>query len=176
MPPNPGRVVLRRARPSDRAEFIELMRRSRGHLRPWIYAPETPDAFDELIRRGRTDEYDFLLMCLREGGVVAASFNFSQIFRGGFQSAYLGFAAGESYAGRGLMTEGLGLALRHAFRTLRLHRVEANVQPANERSKALVKRCGFRLEGYSPRYLKVGGRWRDHERYAVTVEDWKAAG
>jgi ribosomal-protein-alanine N-acetyltransferase len=175
VPPNPGRVVLRLARPSDREEFIELMRRSRRHLRPWIYAPETPDAFDELIRRGRTAEYEFLLLCLRDGGAIAGSFHLSQIFRGGFQSAYLGFAAGEPYAGHGFMREGLQLTLRHAFRTLRLHRVEANVQPANERSKDLVKRCGFRLEGFSPRYLKVGGRWQDHERYAITVEDWRAS-
>jgi [ribosomal protein S5]-alanine N-acetyltransferase len=170
---SPRRVVLRPARPSDREEFIELMRSSRRHLRPWIYAPETPDAFDELIGRGRTDEYEFLLLCLKDGGAIAGSFHLSQIFRGGFQSAYLGFAAGAPYAGRGLMSEGLELTLRHAFTRLRLHRVEANVQPANERSKSLVERGGFRLEGFSPRYLKVGGRWRDHERYAITVEDWK---
>ncbi len=174
MAPTSGRVVLRLARPGDRKEFIQLMRSSRRHLRPWIYAPETPDAFDELIRRGRTDEYEFLLVCLKDGGAIAGSFHLSQIFRGGFQSAYLGFAAGEPYAGRGLMSEGLELTLRHAFTRLRLHRVEANVQPANEPSRGLVKRCGFRLEGFSPRYVKVGGRWRDHERYAITVEDWKS--
>ena len=174
MSPRSGQVVLRAARPGDLEEFIQLMRSSRRHLRPWIYAPETPEAFDELIRRGRTDEYEFLLVCLKDSGAIAGSFHLSQIFRGGFQSAYLGFAAGEPYAGRGLMREGLELTLRHAFQTLRLHRVEAGVQPANEQSKRLVMRCGFRLEGFSPRYLKVGGRWRDHERYALTVEDWRA--
>ena len=173
MPPNSRRVVLRPARPNDCDEFIDLMSRSRRHLRPWIYAPETHLAFDELVRRGRTDEYEFLLLCLKDGGAIAGSFHLSQIFRGGFQSAYLGFAAGAAYAGRGLMGEGLELTLRHAFTKLRLHRVEANVQPANERSKELLKRGGFRLEGFSPRYLKVGGRWRDHERYAITVEEWK---
>jgi [ribosomal protein S5]-alanine N-acetyltransferase len=172
--PKAGRVVLRAAGLRDREEFLQLMRSSRRHLRPWIYAPETPDAYDELIRRSRTPEYEFLLLCVQDGGAIAGSFHLSQIFRGGFQSAYLGFAAGKPYAGQGLMREGLELTLRHAFKTLRLHRVEANVQPANERSKQLVKRCGFRLEGFSPRYLKVGGRWRDHERYAITVEDWRA--
>jgi ribosomal-protein-alanine N-acetyltransferase len=171
---HPGRVVLRPARPNDCDEFIQLMRSSRPHLRPWIYAPETPGVFDELVRRGRTDEYEFLLLCLKDGGAIAGSFHLSQIFRGGFQSAYLGFAAGAPYAGQGLMREGLELTLRHAFTKVRLHRVEANVQPGNDRSKELVKRCGFRLEGFSPRYLKVGGRWRDHERYAITVEDWKS--
>ena len=73
------------------------------------------------------------------------------------------------------MREGLGLALGHAFKTLRLHRLEANIQPANLASKRLVEGLGFRLEGLSPRYLKIGGRWRDHERSrAILREDWRA--
>jgi ribosomal-protein-alanine N-acetyltransferase len=71
------------------------------------------------------------------------------------------------------MTEALTLTLRIAFRRLRLHRVEANIQPGNRASIALVRRAGFRREGLSPRYLKIGGRWRDHERWALTVEDWR---
>jgi ribosomal-protein-alanine N-acetyltransferase len=69
------------------------------------------------------------------------------------------------------MTAAMILLLRHAFRSLKLHRLEANIQPGNTASVALVKRCGFRKEGFSPRYLKVGGRWRDHERWAITRED-----
>jgi ribosomal-protein-alanine N-acetyltransferase len=70
------------------------------------------------------------------------------------------------------MTEGLSLLLREAFRTCKLHRVEANIRPENAPSKRLVERMGFRLEGYSPRYLRVDGKWRDHERWAITIEDW----
>jgi len=72
------------------------------------------------------------------------------------------------------MTEALQLVLRHAFTKLELHRLEANIQPGNTASIALAKRCGFELEGYSPRYLKVGGRWRDHERWAIRAETWRA--
>ena len=71
------------------------------------------------------------------------------------------------------MREGLELVLQLAFRQYGLHRLEANVQPDNVRSIALVRGFGFRLEGYSPRYLKIAGRWRDHERWAITIDDWK---
>ncbi len=72
------------------------------------------------------------------------------------------------------MTEGLELVLREAFTTLKLHRIEANIQPGNAPSIALVARCGFVKEGFSERYLKVGGRWADHERWAIRSEQWKA--
>jgi RimJ/RimL family protein N-acetyltransferase len=67
------------------------------------------------------------------------------------------------------MSEALPLALGQAFRRLKLHRVEANVQPGNRASLRVIRRLGFRREGYSPRCLKLGGRWRDHERWALLL-------
>jgi ribosomal-protein-alanine N-acetyltransferase len=104
--------------------------------------------------------------------VIVGFFNLSQIVRGPFQSAYLGYGAVAAHAGQGYMTEGMQLLLGRAFETLRLHRVEANIQPGNERSLALASGSGFVREGLSERYLKVGGRWRDHERWAIRVEQW----
>jgi ribosomal-protein-alanine N-acetyltransferase len=115
-----------------------------------------------------------LLVCRRADGAIVGVVNVSEIVRAAFQSAYLGYYAFRPHAGQGLMAEGLGLVLRHAFRRLGLHRLEANVQPGNRPSRALVRRLGFRKEGFSPRYLKVGGRWRDHERWAIVREDWTA--
>lgn len=100
-------------------------------------------------------------------------FDLSQIYYGIMQSGYLGYYAFAPYARRGYMRDGLQLMLRYAFRSLRLHRVESNIQPANKRSIALVRRAGFVREGYSHRYLKIYGRWRDHERWALLVEDWR---
>jgi len=102
-------------------------------------------------------------------------FNFNNIIRGAFQNAFLGFYAFAPYARKGLMAEGLQLALRYAFSTLRLHRLEANIQPGNIASVALVRRCGFVREGFSRAYWKVAGRWRDHERWALVADDWRSA-
>ena len=71
------------------------------------------------------------------------------------------------------MREGIELVLREAFLTLRLHRIEANIQPGNQASIALARGAGFRREGFSPRYLKIGGRWRDHERWAILADEWR---
>jgi ribosomal-protein-alanine N-acetyltransferase len=115
-----------------------------------------------------------LLVCSRVDGAIVGVINVSEIVRSAFQSAYLGYYAFRPHAGQGYMTEGLALVLRHAFGTLGLHRLEANIQPGNRASRTLVRRLGFRQEGFSPRYLKVGGRWRDHERWALVREMWVA--
>ena len=70
------------------------------------------------------------------------------------------------------MKEGLALSLDYALQTLDFHRLEANIQPGNHASIALVQSLGFRLEGFSPAYLKIGGQWRDHARYAILAEEW----
>jgi ribosomal-protein-alanine N-acetyltransferase len=71
------------------------------------------------------------------------------------------------------MFEGMRLVITHCFAELKLHRLEANIQPENARSIALVRALGFQREGFSPRYLKVGGKWRDHERWALLSEQWR---
>ncbi len=71
------------------------------------------------------------------------------------------------------MRQGMLLVLRYAFEKLKLHRLEANIQPENRASIALVQTCGFVCEGTSRRLLKVRGRWRDHERWALLSEDFK---
>ena len=113
-----------------------------------------------------------LLVCREEDGAIAGVYNIGQIFYGPFCSAYLGYYAFAPFAGQGYMREGLQLTLRHAFGPLGLHRLEANIQPENRPSIALVSGAGFRLEGLSPRYLKIAGRWRDHERWAILAEEF----
>ena len=134
---------------------------------------ERADQFDDLVSRTGRDDFACLAACLVEGGELVGIFTISQIVRGYFQSAYLGYYASARLAGQGLMTEAMGLLLDLAFGPLSLHRLEANIQPGNAPSVALARGAGFRLEGYSPRYLLIGGRWRDHERYAITAEEWR---
>ena len=104
---------------------------------------------------------------------LAGVININEIVRGRFCSGYLGYYALVPHNGRGYMKRGLRAVISEAFGKHKLHRLEANIQPDNEISRCLVQRLGFRLEGFSPRYLKIAGRWRDHERWALTAEEWK---
>jgi [ribosomal protein S5]-alanine N-acetyltransferase len=170
-PPEDARVRLRVLERTDREEFLELARESRELHRPWTYPPERADQFDDLFARSRREDFVCLLACRIHGGEIAGVFTISQIVRGAFQSAYLGYYARASLARRGLMREAMEQLLDHAFGPLALHRVEANIQPGNLPSIALARGAGFRLEGFSPRYLLIGGQWRDHERYAITADE-----
>lgn len=168
-----ARVEVRPARAADAEQFLTAMRASTALHHPWAVAPRTRAEYDALLSRATGDDYVALLAFERATGTLAGYFALSEIVRRSFQNAYVGYYATAAGAGRGLMTEALRLVLARAFEDLGLHRVEANVQPGNTRSLALVARVGFRREGFSPRYLNIGGVWCDHERWAMTVEDWR---
>ena len=167
------RVLLRRPCPADADEFVRLARASVAFHRGLAAPPRRPADFAPYVRRGRDPRQLPLLVCRRGDGAIVGAINLSEIVRGNLRSAYLGYHVFAAHAGQGYMTEALRLALRHAFGALRLHRVEANIQPGNVPSLALVRRAGFRREGFSPRYLRIGGRWRDHERWALLREAWR---
>ncbi|MDT3398685.1 GNAT family protein [Streptomyces sp. B1866] len=169
-----ARAAIRRFERRDGAEFTALARMSRDLHHPWLSPPTTDEAFADYLARLSVPDREGLLVCVRATGAIAGFINVNNIVRNAFQSGALGYGAFASSAGRGLMSEGLALVLRHAFGPLGLHRLEANIQPGNEASARLVKRAGFRLEGYSPAFLYVNGAWRDHERWALTGEMWEA--
>ena len=165
-------VFIRRGSLSDEPEFLAAVDRSRGLHHPWVQPPHTPDAYrDYLSKHQEPHGITFFIWLEASRGLVGVV-NVSEIVHGCFHSAYLGYYAFVPFAGRGLMKEGLAQVITHAFQVAKLHRLEANIQPANRASKALVKKLGFRREGLSPRYLKINGRWRDHERWAILSEDW----
>jgi [ribosomal protein S5]-alanine N-acetyltransferase len=163
-----GRVILRAAVSGDEREFVELARASTGLHHPWISVPSSPEEFRAYLGRYQRSGEESLLVCVRGTGAIAGMVNINSIIRGRFQSGSLGYAAFAPTAGRGYLTEGLGLVLRYAFAELRLHRLEASIQPGNHASIKLVQRLGFRREGYSPEMLFIDGAWRDHERWAIT--------
>ena len=166
------KAILEVPSPKRRAEFLRAASRSRSLHRPWGSAPNTVTAFDKYLKRLASASHAGFWV-LTENGELAGVININEIVRGSFCSGYLGYYAFAPHHGRGYMSAGLRAVLGAAFGKLRLHRLEANIQPQNERSRRLVQRLGFRLEGFSPRYLKIARAWRDHERWAMTSEDWR---
>jgi ribosomal-protein-alanine N-acetyltransferase len=164
--------ILQTPSAKRREEFLSAVARSQGLHHPWAYPPATRDAFHAAIERLKMKNQLSYWVC-NETGELAGVINVSEIVRGNFRSAYLGFYAFAPHNGQGNMKRGLGAVLDEVFSRHRLHRLEANIQPGNAASRGLVQALGFRLEGLSPRYLKIGGRWRDHERWAITAEEWK---
>ena len=162
-----ARIYLRPPALTDQRQFLASVRASRALHRPWAFAPSTPEQFRSYVKRMQGPANRGFLVCERRTDAFVGVINISNIVLGLFRSGYLGYYAFAGFERRGLMREGLRAVVRHAFKSMKLHRLEANIQPGNTASIALARSCGFLKEGYSPRYLKIGGRWRDHERWAI---------
>jgi ribosomal-protein-alanine N-acetyltransferase len=158
-------IFLRKPQSQDQDEVMALYEASRAIHLPWTWPPENYENY--LAQEGR------YFVCLEGNGAIVGTFKISQIVRGHFHSAFLGYEVFFPHQGKGYMRKGLELLLREAFDHLHLHRLEANIQPGNYASIRLVSGAGFVKEGFSRDYLRVGGReWKDHERWAVLNPNW----
>ena len=167
------RVIIRPPKISDCAAFLAGVKQSRALHRNWINPKAaTRKTFAEYLKRfAEGANYSFLVVH-RETKDIVGVINLNNVVRGNLQSAALGYYAFAPHAGKGLMGEGMMLVLKEAFGKLKLHRLEAGIQRENKASIALVKRCGFVKEGFSRRFVKVCGKWKDHERWAILAEDF----
>jgi ribosomal-protein-alanine N-acetyltransferase len=168
------RVYLLRPSLRHEHDFLDGVQRSRVLHRGFVTTAGTADEYRDYLRRTRRRNQESFFVRSRGSDDLVGVINVNEIVRYSFQSGYLGYYAFTPHAGAGLMREGLGLVLNKCFTELKLHRLEANIQPANTRSRALVRSLGFRNEGLAVRYLKIGGRWRDHEHWAILAEEWRA--
>ena len=169
-----ARLGLREPQETDGPAVLAAVSASRDLHHPWVSPPADVEGYLAWLFRSQRADHVSYLAC--RGQDLVGVVNLNDITRGPLQSAFLGYYAFVPFAGRGWMRRALTLAIDRAFDVHGLHRLEANVQPANERSRRLVAGLGFRLEGYSPRYLRIAGEWRDHERWALLADEWPGPG
>lgn len=159
---------------TDMSEFLDATKNSTELHHPWVQPPSDELQYKKYLKRiNCTSHIGFLIKHIESKEIIGV-ININEIVMGVFQSGYLGFYAFQKYSGQGFMSEGLSLALSYYFEQLKLHRLEANIQPENQKSIQRMKAKNFRHEGASPKYLKINGKWRDHERFAMTREDYSA--
>ncbi len=172
-------VYLRPGEMRDFEQWSSLRERSRDFLTPWepIWPPDdlTRLAFRRRIRRNneeieRDETYPFFVF-REEDSVLLGGLTLGQIRRGVSQTATMGYWMGARHAGKGYMSRAVRAALARAFGSMQLHRIEAACIPRNGASMHLLKRCGFREEGYARSYLRINGAWEDHVLFAILDSD-----
>ena len=178
------RVEVRPPRESDTPAYAEAVTRSMRRLSD--FAMPDPTNFPIVLHNQSPTYRTFLVLARDPEGDhgLVGRVNVANVVGGAFRSATVGYDAYDPYVGRGLFAEGLELVVDLVFadepRGMGLHRLEANIQPANTRSAGLVRSLGFVHEGFSRDFLHLPGidgrrAWRDHDRYTVLSSEWPAA-
>lgn len=176
-------LVLRAARPGDYLQWRETRLKSRDFLRPyeprWGEADLSIAVFRERLNRNRREarlgtEFSFLIFS-REGSRerLAGGLTLSNIRRRAALHGNLGYWMSVDSAGKGIMSEAVGIILPFVFDTLGLQRLQAACLPENTASRRVLEKNRFREEGYAESYLQIDGRWQDHVLYALTRERYE---
>ena len=168
--------VFRLERPSlmRSAEFLDAVGRSRT-LHEGLVEPPTNAAGIRhyILRKNSGRDIGHFVIADDEG--LAGVINLNDIKRGSHSVATLGYYAFAPYTGRGLMRNALKRVACLAFERYALDRLEANIQPGNTASLAMVEALGFRYCSFHPKFMKLAGRHRDHQRWVLTLAEWHIA-
>lgn len=173
------RITLRMPVSRDYREWAKLRGESRAFLEPWepSWAPDelAISAWRYRLRRYREDfargtALPFFIFETATGNLLGGV-TLGNIRHGVARTGHIGYWLGEKYAGHGYMVDALELLARHAFDTMRLHRIEAACIPGNKRSVRVLEKAGFTREGLLRSYLKINGGWQDHYLYALIAGD-----
>lgn len=162
------KLFIRELQAADVHNFIKTMQNSIDVHKEWVNPPKSIGEFNNYLAKFTDDKnYCFLMFSELSPNKILGVVNVTQIVRGVFQNAFLSYYVTNFGYRQKIMTQGLQLAMDKCFNELKLHRLEANIQPDNYSSIKLIERVGFALEGYSKDYLFINGKWRDHKRYAL---------
>ncbi|MBC7644845.1 MAG: GNAT family N-acetyltransferase [Thermoleophilia bacterium] len=168
-------MSLRRIALADAEELADFHRRNRDFLAP--FDPVRPESYyhvdglRERIERAHADEGERLIdfAIIRDRDIVG-KIALSNVSRGAFQSATVGYSIDEACNGHGYATIAVKLAVDHAFRLLQLHRIEAGTLLDNIASQRVLEKAGFARIGISHQHLRINGSWRDHMLFARVAD------
>jgi ribosomal-protein-alanine N-acetyltransferase len=169
-----GTVHIRHLKASDEKVFMAHIRRSRDLHRSWVQVPTSAKAFQRYVQEMNTVDDQAYVAIRTDTKEMVGVVELQDIFRGDFQNAYLIYYGFAEQLQQGFMQNAVEQVIAKAFGQMKLHRLEANVQPDNLASIALLKACGFEKEGLSPKFLRKNGEWRDHERWALLNDRYAA--
>jgi [ribosomal protein S5]-alanine N-acetyltransferase len=178
------RVTLRAPRTGDYMAWRNLRRDSRDFLKPyeprWSEADLSHRVYASRLKRGREEakagtDYSFFVFLRQEGReVLVGGLTLSNVRRRAAQFVNLGYWMGREHAGKGLMTEAVGVIIPFVFDTLGLHRIHAAFLPDNAASRRVLEKNGFKEEGFAEKYLQIDGKWCDHVLFGLTRERYEA--
>lgn len=170
-----NRLLLRRIVPGD-AEALFAIRSDAETMKFFGQEPhESLDETRDVIRRmeERYTRKEALRWCitLQGGGGLIGSctlFHFDE----GFDRAETGYELNRAFWGKGIMTEAMSAILTFGFSELGLHRVEAVIDIANERSKKLLLKLGFTYEGNLRQRFPFRGHFEDEHYFGLLKDEW----
>ncbi len=161
-------LTIRQPLAADESLLTDMVNKSVSLHRPWVFPPRSSKDFAIYLKRYQEpDQFSYLILTQGPRAQLVGVVNLNNVIWGNFANAFLGYYVSLDFAGQGYMTQGMKMVIREAFDKLNLHRLEANIQPGNHDSIKLVRNLGFKKEGFSPEYLYIGGKWQDHERWAL---------
>ncbi|HEY7689980.1 MAG TPA: GNAT family protein [Dongiaceae bacterium] len=177
------KIYLQPPRYRDWRAWAALRAASREFLTPWepTWPPDclSQAAYRRRMRQSAAEWHDDLgyafLVFRRSDDTLLGGINISNVRRGVSQAASLGYWIGGAFARQGIMTEALTCLMPFLLDRLGLHRIEAACMPHNAASRSLLRKVGFREEGYARDYLRINGTWQDHVLYALLRKDLAGA-